>query len=239
MKRRFVGVDPYIERQCWVDFHHEMIVSIRALLMPQLIPKYIAQIEERVYLETHPPESVRRVFRPDVGILQIQPQAPSPTSTTTLTETEPTLLTLPMPEQQREPYITIVTNADRQLVTIIELLSPSNKNPNADGRREYLAKRQQVLQTEVHLVEVDLLLQGERLPTVEPLPQADFYVFVARGNRRPVVEVYSWTLAQPLPIVPIPLLPEDPDVWLNLQEAYEQTFARARYDVRLRYEEEP
>ncbi len=238
MKRRFIGVDPYIERQCWVDFHHEMIVSMRALLVPQLIPKYTAQIEERVYLEYNPPEgTIQRVFRPDVSVVREQQEIPPLTGGGMLTLAKPDILTLPMPEEQREPYIVIVSMPNRQLVTIIELLSPSNKRPTADGRREYLTKRQQILQSPVNLVEIDLLLEGERLPIIEPLPKGDFYVFVARGNRRPAVEVYSWTLEQPLPTIPVPLLPEDPDVVLNLQSAYEQTFARARYDVRLAYEE--
>lgn len=35
---------PYTEEQCWEDFHHDMIVSIRALLIPQITPKYFAQL---------------------------------------------------------------------------------------------------------------------------------------------------------------------------------------------------
>jgi hypothetical protein len=37
-----------------------------------------------------------------------------------------------------------------------------------------------------------------------PLPQDDYYAFVARQQRRPLCEVYHWDARQPLPAVPIP-----------------------------------
>jgi hypothetical protein len=48
---RFLTMDSRIEEQLWHDFHPNMIVSIQSWLMPQLLPKYAAQIEERVYVE--------------------------------------------------------------------------------------------------------------------------------------------------------------------------------------------
>jgi hypothetical protein len=73
---------------------------------------------------------------------------------------EPAIVTLPIPVEQRERYIAIVSLTNRELVTVIELLSPANKRAGADGRREYLREREQILQSTVHLVEIDLLLQG-------------------------------------------------------------------------------
>lgn len=234
MNKRFVGMDPYIEEQCWEDFHHDMIVSIRALLIPQIAPKYFAQIEERVYVE-YSDVPTRATFRPDVAVQTTGSSQPFERMGESVAVLEPQVLTLPEPDERHEPYIAIITLPERQLVTLIELLSPSNKNPESQGRQEYLKKRRQVIQSSVHLVEIDLLRKGARMPTVEPLPPADYYAFVARGNRRPLVEVYSWRLHHPLPTIPIPLLPEDPDAQLNLQEAFDITFARARYDVRLDY----
>jgi hypothetical protein len=118
-------------------------------------------------------------------------------------------------------------------VTVIELLSPANKRAGADGRREYLRKREQILQSTVHLVEIDLLLKGERLPTVEPLPEADYYAFVSRSEYRPAVEVYYWRRDERMPTIPVPLLREDGEVYLDLQAVYEETYRRARYGVRL------
>lgn len=148
---------------------------------------------------------------------------------------EPQVLPLLEIDEKPEPYIAIISLPGRELVTIIELLSPSNKHATSRGRQEYLRKREQIIHSCVNLIEIDLLRKGLHMPTVEPLPPADYYAFVARGNRRPLVEVYSWRLNDPLPTIPVPLLPEDPDATLNLQEAFDITFARARYDVRPEY----
>jgi hypothetical protein len=168
---RLLTMDTRLEKQLWHDFHPNMIVSIQSWLMPLLLPKYTAQIEERVCVNG--------------------------------AETT-----------QRERYIAVVSLPNRELVTVIELLSPANKRAGADGRREYLREREQILQSAVHLVEIDLLLKGERLPTMEPLPEADYYAFVSRSEYRPAVEVYYWRRDERMPTIPVPLLREDGEVLL-------------------------
>ena len=230
---RFLKMDLRIEEQLWHDFHPNMIVSIQSWLMPLLLPKYAAQIEERVYVEhTEPLPAPRQVFRPDV-VIHTASENEARAQATRAALAEPAILTLPMPVEQRERYIAIVSLPNRELVTVIELLSPANKRAGADGRREYLRKREQILQSTVHLVEIDLLLKGERLPTVEPLPEGDYYAFVSRSEYRPAVEVYYWRRDERMPTIPIPLLREDGAVSLDLQAVYEETYKRARYDVRL------
>lgn len=223
-------MDPYIEIQAWRDFHTEFIVQTRATLMPQLAPKYAARIEERVYIDEE--ASDLRVRYPDIVVETAQPEAPF-AGGGTATAPKPVLLSVPLATEQRERFVEIYTLPERRLVTVIELLSPTNKRANAVGRREYLEKRRQLFQARVNLVEIDLVLQGERMPTNEPLPEGDYYVLVARGYRLPIVEVYAWKLGQPMPTVPVPLLREDPDARLNLQEVYETVYARARYDLQL------
>jgi hypothetical protein len=231
-EQRPVRMDPRIEEQLWHDFHPNMMVSIQSWLMPQLLPKYAAQIEERVYVEHTEPVPVRQMFRPDVVIhTESENEARTPSARAAVAES--VILTLPMPTEQRERYIAIVSLPNRELVTVIELLSPANKRVGADGRREYLRKREQTLQSAVHLVEIDLLLKGERLPTVEPLPEGDYYAFVSRSEYRPAVEVYHWQREERMPTIPIPLLREDGEVYLDLQVVYEETYARARYEARL------
>src|SRR5262249_47606179 len=134
------------------------------------------------------------------------------------------------------PYLLIRTKEGRELVTVIELLSPWNKAP-VEGRAEYLGKRQNILKTGAHLVEIDLLRGGERLPTREPRPSGDYFVYVCRGNARRKVEVYSWPLRQPCPGISIPLAVGDPDVPLDLQRVVTETYERAGYDYVLDYGE--
>ena len=229
---RPLRMDPRIEEQLWHDFHPNMMVSIQSWLMPQLLPKYAAQIEERIYVEHTEPVPARQVFRPDI-VIHTEAKDESRTQSARAAIAEPTILTLPMPTEQRERYIAIVSLPNRELVTVIELLSPANKRVGADGRHEYLRKREQILQSAVHLVEIDLLLKGERLPTVEPLPEGDYYAFVSRSEYRPAVEVYHWRRDEPMPTIPIPLLRKDGEVYLDLQAVYEQTYERARYEARL------
>jgi hypothetical protein len=149
---------------------------------------------------------------------------------------EPVTLTLPMPVEHREAYLTIRLRKPRKVVTVIEVLSPGNKKPRTMGYEVYLSKRDGILQCKTHLVELDLLRGGQRLPTVEPLPPADYFALVARGERRPEVRVYPRSLRQPLPTIPIPLEPEDPDVALDLQSVFSAVYDRAGYDYSLDYE---
>jgi len=143
------------------------------------------------------------------------------------------------PEEAREAYLTIRRRETAEVVTVIEVLSPGNKRPAADGRKEYLAKREAVLRSYTHLIELDLLRAGERLPTVEPLPPADYYAFVLRRARRPVAEVYPWVLRQPMPAVPVPLCGSDPDAVLDLQAVFTSVYDRSDYDYSLDYAGEP
>jgi len=118
---------------------------------------------------------------------------------------------------------------------VIEVLSLGNKRAGSDGQREYLTKRESILQSAAHLVELDLLRGGQRLPTIEPLPVADYFAFVCRAYDRPEAQVYAWTLRQSLPTIPIPLNRGDPDVLLDLQNGFTRVYDRAGYDYSLDY----
>lgn len=142
-------------------------------------------------------------------------------------------VTLVIPEKQRQSYIEIYDAPDQALITVIEVLSPTNKQPK--GRDEYLMKRDAILSEDVHLVELDLLVNGQRLPTAEPLPPGDYYAFVARHECRPLCDVYHWSVRQPLPAAPIPLKAPDADIIVELQPVFDEAFSRGRYDRRLRY----
>jgi hypothetical protein len=140
--------------------------------------------------------------------------------------------------QEREAYLVIRKAAERQVVTVIEVLSPTNKRPASDGRREYLKKRHDVLRSDAHLVEIDLLLGGQRLPTVRPLlTTTDYCAFICRAGQRPQAEVIEWPLQRPLPRIPIPLLPGDNDAIIDLQAALTAVYDRLGYDYSLHYDQ--
>ena len=53
------------------------------------------------------------------------------------------------------------------------------------------------------------------------------------------MEVWPITLDQPLPTVPLPLLPGDPDVMLDLQQAFTNVYESIGYDLAVDYAQPP
>lgn len=138
----------------------------------------------------------------------------------------------------REVYLTVRERESRTVVTVIEMFSPGNKRDGSDGRdgrEQYLRKRRSVLQSACHLVEIDLLRGGARMPTVSPLPQGDYFVFVCRAERRPEADVFAWSLRQQLPAIPLPLADGEPDVKLDLQTLFDTVYDGLGYDYALDY----
>ena len=119
------------------------------------------------------------------------------------------------------------------MVAALELLSPTNKEQ--PGRTEYLAKRRALLYQDVHVIELDLLFGGQRLPWHDPLPPADYYYLLSRGDRRAECQVYYWRLPQPLPTLPVPLRAPDPDVFIDLAGVLATAYERGRFGRRLPY----
>lgn len=136
-------------------------------------------------------------------------------------------------EEEHESKVHILDRRNHCLVTVIELLSPTNKRN--DGFFQYVLKRNALSSTRVHLVEIDVLVGGERLPLKEALPVGQYFAYIARGNRRPDCEVYAWSIRQALSKIKIPLSAPDPDLVLDLGELVTTTYKRGRYDRSLPY----
>jgi hypothetical protein len=230
-------MDPYLETPAlWSDFHASFITYWRDALTDCLPDNNEARIGEKVSLvEVSPPR--RRPIEPDVAVTQREPSrgpSPAPAGLATL---EPATLSLVIEEETHEGHIEVLHRPDRTLVAVLELLSPANKEE--PGRAVYLAKRNALVYHPVHLVELDLLLKGQRLPMEEELPPGDYYAFVSRGDRRPACQVYPWTMQEALPPLPIPLLPPDPDVWIDLAALFRATYERGRYGRSIDYTAPP
>src|SRR5262249_10879314 len=86
---------------------------------------------------------------------------------------------------------------------------------------------------------IDLLRAGERPSLAEPLPEASYFIILSRAERRPVAEVWPLHLQEPLPVLPVPLLPPDPDVPLDLGRALATIYDRSGYDLRIAYTQPP
>lgn len=134
-----------------------------------------------------------------------------------------------------ERFLEIRLRETREVVTVLELLAPSNKRAGSEGRRGYLAKREQILSSRTNLVELDLLRGGERLPIIPALPPADCFALVRRGALRPKIECYFWTVREALGTAPIPLRAPDAAAHLDLQAAIGSVYQRAGYAQWLDY----
>lgn len=156
---------------------------------------------------------------------------------------QPLILTLE-PVEVRETFIEILSLPDAgRIVTVIEILSPSNKVVGSEGRQQYLAKQREVLESQTHLIEIDLLRTGAH--TVAPPRERllrhsawDYLVSLHRGggNR---FEVWTFTLRQRLPRFRVPLANDDPDVVLDLQGVFDRCYDAGGYARRVNYRREP
>jgi hypothetical protein len=232
-------MDPFLEDPAyWPDFHSRFINYWCEAIAERLPDRYDARIGERVNLVEQEPDAIRRI-EPDVAVSHWGESGdalgqPAGGAVATL---EPVTIPLVIEEPARQTYIEILRRPDRNLVAVLELLSPANKT--GPGRGEYLAKRNAILRQDVHLLELDLLLQGERMPLRDPLPPGDYYALVARADRRPDCDVYAWTLRNGLPTVPIPLRPPDADVRIDLAAVMRTTYDRGRYARSVDYNAAP
>jgi hypothetical protein len=226
-------MDPYIEAQgLWPDFHARFITYLGDALADKLPENYEARIDERVNLVELPAEKIKRI-KPDLAVSHSGQPSSATIAPAGMMTLEPVTIPLVIEEESRETYIEILQRPDRTLVTVIELLNPSNKED--PGRSLYLAKRNTLLCHPIHIVELDLLLGGQRLPLSKDYPAGHYFGLVARGDARPDCKVFGWALQRPLPPIPIPLLQPDPDVWVDLGAVFATTFERGRYARSLDY----
>ena len=233
MPSPFPGLDPFLESQLWDDFHSRFVTVISDFLVPRVRPQYLVNVERYVYV-TQPDDEdeVVKIIAPDVIVTDAGHGGCEDAGKGVAT-LAPVRNRLPMPTRRRA-YLTIRTKEFREVVTVIELLSPSNK-ASGKGQAEYLGKRANVQNSTTNLVELDFLRGGQRLPTANPLQPGDYFAFVSRPTEGPDIDVYGWSMRDRLPSIPIPLAEPDPDVLLDLQEVFTTTYDRAGYDYALNY----
>jgi hypothetical protein len=238
MNSPFPGMDPYLEDPAYrEDFHRSFITYLRDALLEALPPNYDARIDQRIRL-VDAREELGGVRLPDVAVTH-QPtgRAASAGPSSSSAVLEPVIMAMPAVTEDRDVWIDIFHLPERSLVTVIEVLSPTNKS--GEGASDYRNKRIDLYSRHVNLVEIDLLLGGERLTFRKPLPRGDYYAVVARDEKRPNADVYAWTLRDPLPEIPVPLKSPDPDVHLALGKVFATAYERGRYARRLRYQSPP
>jgi hypothetical protein len=239
MPSPFPGMDPYIETpELWSDFHSDLASEIRAQLNRCIQPHYFARLTPYVTYEVVEVGQVYGV-RPDVGVWQLQTLPGESQACTATIAPAPVESLVPLEIPLRLHRVEIRATASQQLVTVVEILSPVNKRPSHEAYLAYQRKRRDILRSEVHLLEIDLLRGGERPPLARPVPAAPYYVVLSRANRRPRVEVWPIQLADRLPVLPVPLLEPDPDVPLDLGAVVASVYERGAYASQIDYQQPP
>ncbi len=239
MRPPFPGMDPWLENPTlWPNVHNSLITSIRDVLAPQLQPRYFVDVESRTTVLTA--LDIDRVYKPDVSIHATELRAAAGPGVALLERPDVRAYNVSVPtgEETEETYLAIQELPGRKLVTVIEVLSPTNKKTK-DARAEYLEKREDLIHTSVSFVEIDLLRGGEPMPLRNAPPMTDYRILVCRARRSKDALLFAFSYTSPIPPVPIPLLPGDAEPMLDLNGVLHALIERASYELVIDYAQPP
>ncbi len=242
MPSPFPGMDPYLEDpNIFPDLHDRLIVYISDSLNVELPAPYYTGIGTRVWVET----SQRRVG-PDVKVLrpELNGGVTSPAGSGGIAvATEPVVIHVPH-DEIRETFVEVYFQPGQRLVTIIEVLSWTNKTPGEHGQDLYKKKQMDILGSKVHLVEIDLLRGATHTTAISParlfskVGPVDYHVCIHHFDNLEDYFVYPVRLLDRLPVIAIPLLPGDSPVNVDLQALLDRCYDAGNYRRRVRYGEQ-
>jgi hypothetical protein len=205
-----------------------------------LRPNYVARVELRVYISDDD-DPGREVIIPDVRIEKSRRKGRRKAKGgSAVAIAEPLIVTLLLDDEIEEARLEIKHRETGALVTVIEVLSPTNKIRGAKGRSSFMDKRQEILASDVHWVEIDLLRAGVP-PSVTrpPLKASDYRILVSRMGDPRKASYWPVGLRQPLPVIGIPLRGDDPDVPLDLGAVLTAAYEQGAYDMSVDYRQTP
>lgn len=237
MPTPFPGMDPYLEHpDLWPDVHNRLIVALADDLAPRVRPRYYVSVEERTYLAS--PQELTFTGRPDVTVVKPSEPPANPQPTAEPAPTTAVTVELPVPDEVRELYLEVRAADTDRVVTVLEILSPTNKRPG-EGRELYERKRLVLLGTLAHLVEIDLLRAGEPLPMRGDGKASHYRILISRSEKRPQGSLLPFNVRQPIPTFHLPLQSGDEEPTVDLNLLLHELYDRAGYDLRIDYEAEP
>lgn len=236
----FPGMDPWLQTR-WGYTHTAMMTYMNLRLNKVLAAGLVSTIQERVVIETG--NGGGREVVPDLIVVKYPQPVPSrgrdPDGAGDVALAEPVVVDLPVEYEQ--PYIEIIdTSTGGTVVTVIELISPSNKRSGA-ARERYLKKQEEVLSSVCNLVEIDLI-RGFTDVTLasswaEPVTkEATYHVSVRRASTPRSAEVYPMPLRSQLPSFKVPQRATDPDVRLDLQAVIDDVYRDGNCAALLNYD---
>lgn len=243
----FPGMNPYLESaELWPDFHNRLIAALADELGPRLPGSYRIALQQRVEVDDlFGTQSDLNLMIPDAAVtsepVTVAPSGGATTATAVAAlPKEAVAVRVRMPREINVLSLRVETVPARELVTAVEVLSPTNKRPG-EARRRYIRKREGVVAALVNLVEIDLLRRWEPMPLEAPPPASDYRILVCRSVESPGALLYPFMVQQRIPKFTLPLLSEDeadaPAVDLNA--IVNRLHHTARYNLETRYREPP
>lgn len=224
-------MNPYLERR-WSDVHSRLIGYMADAVATHLPDGLVARAEESIAIDAW--EETSR-YRADVHVEESWKQGVAPAwapGTTAAGDgvlaTEPDIILV---EPMTERWVQIST-PDGKVVTVIEILSPTNKA--GEGRERYLRKQKDYLSTDANLVVIDLIRSGQRVIPVpafvfEKRDPDPYHVCTVRHYEPDQRELYRIPLRQRLPAIRIPLRRGDADVVVDLQPLLDRCYEMGGY----------
>jgi hypothetical protein len=238
MPSPFPGMNPYIEQPAvWQDFHSRFMVLAAELIGAQVEPRYFVKVEEHLFVHELTADERRHFGRPDLALVPVGEVTATAKSSELATTAPATVLIPDAVDEVPQRFLEIRDRQTRQVVTVLELLSPSNKDPSGDREQYWKKIRLLLSRTGVGVVEIDLLRGGLRLPWKE-MPECDYYALVSRAATRPKVEFWPIQLREPLPAIDIPLREGEPKPKLDLQAMIHRIYDVGHYRLFI-YDSDP
>ena len=232
MPSPFPGMNPYFEDpELWPGVHHWLIIEIAKALNRQLSDRYVAAVEVQMY-ETSLFSSRLIGIHDDLAIANYQ------RSNKGTDVAVPITVNVPISETIKQGYLEVKKVGTGEVITAIEILTYVNKQ-TGKGREQYEEKRQTILDSSTHLVEIDLLRKGRRMKIVPDGIKSDYRILVSPKKRRPQADLYAFNLREAIPGFPLPLRPEDREPVLDLKTVIDEIYDRGYYDDILNYSQYP
>ena len=241
MPSPFPGMDPWLERNLFGDLHSSLIYLVRGALNAAMPANYFARGSHLVWVD----DELRR--EPDVGVFGRPSRRSAGRHTDEADGGGLATLAGAVPVAERkvlepweQPYLEIYDADGDRLVTVVEVVSRSNKRAGP-GRVAYEQKQDECRLGGVHLVEIDLLRAGPHATAVPPadLRRAagmfDYHVSIAVAGRTMQYYAVPFRLADRLPVVPVPLDPGVEPVRVDLQPLLDTSYDTGRYAASVRY----
>ena len=237
----FPGMNPYLEDpRTWSGFHAIFLSRIVDQIFQPLRPKYAVRFEESVYVSDE--DDPGRHVVPDIRVVlrgdkwgRGRPAGPTHAAVID----RPARVERVEEEEIHERYIKVIDVLERSVVTVIELLSPSNKIRGSQGRASFVQKRREVLASPTNRIEIDLLRDGLRTAHLRNVALTEYQVYLSRATTPRTEFAWPISLHDRLPIIALPLRDGEADVPIVLQQVLEETIDRGSYDADFDYDEQP